>query len=104
MAIVMIIAIVAKSCAVMPLSMSAFIEPAIAVAVPSAICVSYCNEPTTDRRIAGKAMPSVPARITTPSAMPSPGNTENEAEVEITFLIFAFSMPNSFARFIAESI
>ncbi len=95
------VAIVTKSCAVIPRSISIsspFNEPVIAFAAPSAICVSYCNEPITDSRIAGKATPREPTSVTIPRAIPIAGSIENEIEEVITFLILSISIPSFLAR------
>ena len=70
----------------------------IALAAPSAIMLSYCSEPMTERRIAGNAMPMAPMSVTTPMPMPMAGRMEKVTDVLMTFLILPISILSSLAR------
>ena len=98
MGMVITVAIVTKSCGVIVPLRNSFIDPAIALAAPSAIIVSYCSEPMTERRIAGSAMPIEPMSVTTPMPMPMAGRMENVTDVVMTFLIFPISILRALAR------
>ena len=99
MGMVMTVAMVTKSCLEIWLLMKSRKDPSmIALAAPSAIMLSYCSEPMTERRIAGNAMPIAPMRVTTPMPMPMAGRMEKVTDVLMTFLILPMSIFKALAR------